>query len=171
METDLPLFDLLLTFAEIAATVAGFTGIVGVFGRQYSESDPRVDATRLRGMVENALLAVAFALIPLVMAQAGLEDAALWRLASGLLALCWGALTWVSSRRYLALARDGVYRFDPLGRTAYGFSCLAILLLAINSLGVFGGAAPTLYFLGLCSPVVISALLLLRMLGSQTKAR
>ena len=159
--------ELFQTFAEISATVAGFTGIVGVFGRQYSRSDPRVDAVRLRGMVENALLAVAFALVPVALDHAEFAAARVWVLSSLGLALAWGALTVTSLGRYRELAALGVYRFDRVAYTAYAFAGITILALVLNALGLFAGATPMVYFAGVVSPTLISAVLLLRMLTTQ----
>jgi hypothetical protein len=71
--------DLLLTTAEIAIAFAGFASIVSVLGRGRSSDDSRLDALRLRAMLESALTVVVFALAPFIPNAFGLSDVALCR--------------------------------------------------------------------------------------------
>ncbi len=88
----------LLTFAEIAVTLAGFSGLVAAFrSRSLDEWHPR-DLLILWLILGLGGLAMLFALLPLPLFQAGLSSSAVWRTASlvflvFLLAAIAGALT------------------------------------------------------------------------------
>jgi len=56
--------DLLLTIAEVAVAFVGFSSLVSLLGRRTSRDDPRLDAIRMRGLIESSLLVVAFSLTP-----------------------------------------------------------------------------------------------------------
>ena len=70
--------DYLPLVAEIGAALAGFGGLAGLIGRQGSSESPEVDAGRLRGMLERALVIVLLALLPMALGQFALSDAAVW---------------------------------------------------------------------------------------------
>ncbi len=88
----------LLTLAEIAVTLAGFSGLVAAFrSRSLDEWHPR-DLLILWLILGLGGLAMLFALLPLPLFQAGLSASAVWRAVSlvflvFLLAAIAGALT------------------------------------------------------------------------------
>ena len=72
----------LLTLAEIAVTLAGFSGLVAAFrSRSLDEWHPR-DLLILWLILGLGGLAMLFALLPLPLFQAGLGSSAVWRAAS-----------------------------------------------------------------------------------------
>lgn len=76
--------DQLLTVAEIGATLAGFTAIVGIFSR----SGQRSEGTRLFFwlMIEFSFATILFCILPLVLSNFGLEAGALWGTSSAAMA-------------------------------------------------------------------------------------
>lgn len=80
--TNMPESDILLTVAELSVAFAGFATLAGVLGKPRSAHAAFMNAARLRGMLESAVLALAFALIPFVPFLFGLDQDASWRLAA-----------------------------------------------------------------------------------------
>ena len=158
--------NVLLTLAEIAVAVAGFSGVVGVFGRQHSRGDPRVDATRLRSLVETGLISAGFCVTPSVFAEAGLDPSLAWRLASLLFAAGLSASTATSLLRFNRLAGLNLYKRDPVASGFYILAGIAVAVLTANGLGAFGSLSPTVYVLCLVSPFGVAVLLFLRLLSS-----
>ena len=108
--------DTLMAIAQVAATFAGFTGIVIVFGRRAQGDWRYFDQVAIRLLLLGNLGVVFFSFIPDVAAAAHIGNAGSWRVASGLLAsyqlgvLCWSA---VARRRDIAsgserLPRSGI---------------------------------------------------------------
>ena len=126
MQTSLLEADLLLTVAEVAVAFAGFASLVGILGQRSARDDPRVLGARMRGMVLFSLLAVFFALLPILLARYGLDDVLVWRTSSALFAFALASvgvwLIWTVSR----LIRLGIRR-GPLQRRLIP----AVLLTAI----------------------------------------
>ncbi len=79
--------DELLTVAELAVGIAGFSAIVAAFfrGRRLSN----VDIERFRGLLVVAGSAVALAFIPSLLESSGFSGSTLWRVASGLMIAAW----------------------------------------------------------------------------------
>jgi hypothetical protein len=83
----MPNAEPLLSFAEIAVTLAGFSGLIAAFrGQSLDEWHPR-DLLILWLILGLGGLAMLFALLPFPLFQAGLSDSAVWR-ASSLAFLC-----------------------------------------------------------------------------------
>ena len=68
--------DQLLTVAEIGATLAGFTAIVGIFSR----SGQRSEGTRLFFwlMIEFSFATIFFCVLPLILSNFGVASRAIW---------------------------------------------------------------------------------------------
>ena len=81
--------DLMLTFAEVAVTFAGFAGLVTVIAQRLSGADTTVATGRLQGMLVLSLLVAAFSFVPQLVAGFGLSEEAVWRASSGLYGLAW----------------------------------------------------------------------------------
>ena len=158
--------NVLLTLAEIAVAVAGFSGVVGVFGRQHSRGDPRVDATRLRSLVETGLLAAGLCVAPSIVTETGIDPSLAWRLASVLFAASLSASTATSLLRFNRLGRLNIYKRDPVASGFYVLASIAVAVLCANALGAFGSFSPTVYVLCLVSPFGVAILLFLRLLSS-----
>lgn len=75
------------TAAQVAVTLAGFAGVVVVFGGPAVHQWSRVDRFRLRLMLNNALLALVFSLLGLLLLTTGLAPPAVWRWCSGVAAV------------------------------------------------------------------------------------
>ena len=160
--------DTLLTLAEIAVALAGFTGLVSVIGHRHDDASRRVDWFRLRMMLEVSLRNAAFALLPLPLLDVVSSESTIWRLASGIY------LVTVPAHVLFRRRQEGA---DTVVRTLTGSSLglLPVSLLAClaNVFGLGGAHAFSLYFLSLLLGLVAAGLLFLSaatsLLGNEQK--
>ena len=76
--------DELLTIAEIAVALVGFSGLIFVFrARDVTGLETR-DLSALAMIVGAGSIALAFALLPLPLSYLGLAEPVFWRISSGL---------------------------------------------------------------------------------------
>ncbi len=75
-------YELLMTIAQVSATFAGFSGVIGLFRRGSSLSELEIGALQVRAVVEISVLATGFALLPFVPDGFGAPPAVTWRLCS-----------------------------------------------------------------------------------------
>jgi hypothetical protein len=95
-------------------------------------------------MVVLSLVVVAFSLVPFVPPRLGLSAVISWRLASGLFLGAAAACLWQAVRDFFAVRAAGVP--SPSGAVPrlaviLGGPCIAVLLLAANTVGLFPPAA------------------------------
>lgn len=125
----------LLTIAQIGVTVAGFASLASVVGQTRTSTDPRVNAIRLRGLLNTSLATMLLALVAvLLLAIQGLGSWA-WRGASILGLLCavpigWGALKRDRPRRAL----PGYNK--PVAWINYAILGVVVFALAFNGAGL-----------------------------------
>ena len=77
--------DALSTLAEVAIAIAGFSGIVSVFGRRSSGHWSPAERTRLVGLLIMSFTAVFFSVVPFVLLSIPVSETACWRFLSLLL--------------------------------------------------------------------------------------
>jgi hypothetical protein len=78
--------DVLSLLAELAIAIAGFSGIVAVFGRRSAGKWTPADRARLVGLLTLSLTAALFSVLPLVLLSVPVSDEACWRVLGLLLA-------------------------------------------------------------------------------------
>ncbi len=78
--------DALSTLAEVAIAIAGFSGIVAVFGRRSSGHWSTAERTRLIGLLVMSFTAVFFSVAPFVLLSVPVSESTCWRWLSALLA-------------------------------------------------------------------------------------
>lgn len=71
--------EILLTVAEIGVALAGFASLAAVLGRRQKDTDPLVNAIRLRGLLDAGLSAMALALFGVLMMRIGGNEPWVWR--------------------------------------------------------------------------------------------
>lgn len=149
--------DTLLTLAEIAVALAGFTGIVGVLGRREDDAARALTWMRLRAMLEVALRNAAFAVLPLPFLGLVDSETTIWRFASG--AYFVTVLVYIYLRRR---ASGGEVISTPL------MALLPISLLACvaNVFGLAGPHAFSLYLLSLILGLVTAGMLFISVAAS-----
>ncbi len=87
--------EALSTTALVSVTVAGFTGVVAVFGAGPLHEWPQLDRFRLKLLLSFSLLPLAFSMISLLLLATELPEPVVWRWSSGFAAaLLLGAGIW-----------------------------------------------------------------------------
>ncbi len=124
--------DTLLTTSQIAITIAGFAGLVGVLGRRDRIGRSSLEFFRLRFMLEYSFFALGYSLLPFLVFSAGFDESASWR-ASSAFAFC----------AYIGYALLNRRLLSEIIRTARGLEHaaslidgLATLLLIANALAL-----------------------------------
>ena len=78
--------DVLSLLAELATAIAGFSGIVAVFGRRSAGRWRPAESARLVGLLYTSLVAALFSVLPLVLLSVPVSEPTCWRVLSPLLA-------------------------------------------------------------------------------------
>lgn len=131
--------DILGTSAQVAVTLAGFAGVVVVFGSAAVHEWSPVDKFRLRLMLLSSAFALVLCMVGLVLLAAGLPAAQTWRLGSALVVvmllptLVSGVATF---RRFPSdeLRRTGADRSVFYATSAAGFAL--VILQASNAASI-----------------------------------
>jgi hypothetical protein len=172
------LSEILSLVAELAIALAGFASLVAILGNRQARDDVTIEAIRLQGMLEYALITAAFALLPHLPYSAGLSEDLTWRLCSAVFATIGATYLVVAFRR-----STGV-RSYPIGRPR-GFFVPHSRSWVVVSLGLVGSAVTLLlagafgllprpevgYLWGLYAYLSIAALLFLRLVMSLLEGR
>jgi len=141
--------DLLLTIAEVAVAFVGFSSLVSILGRRTSRDDPRLDAIRMRGLIESSLLVVAFSLTPPILNQYKMSAPALWRISGFLFAAAGGVLLLLELRRASqlipVLREEGTPYRAWIAIPMMGTVAVGIALLLIVAFGALQAFATALY--------------------------
>lgn len=153
--------DELLTIAEIAVALVGFSGLIFVFrARDVTGLETR-DLSALAMIVGAGSIALAFALLPLPLSYLGLAEPVFWRISSGLFGatmLAGSGVFYSANRR---LRKSGHPERTPrLNRTTLLSTFLAGALLVLSASGVLP-PGPAIYLSGL----IVCLLLCLAFVG------
>jgi len=112
--------DTLLTLAEIAITLAGFSAIVVVFKRSADGLWRQSDADRFHGMMLHALFAVLFCLLPMLVNVVVQDSVATFRLCCVLIGI------------QIVIHTLGIMRLPTTGRWAKGLISLGLAVGALQ---------------------------------------
>ena len=156
--------ETLLTIAELAVALAGFAGLITVIGRDRHSKSTVADALRLRMMLELALTAAAFALLPLPFIRPEIYEPELWRLASGIHIIAGIGITGFGVYRYRTVGPDP----DPrsISVSVSGLAAIAIFVNLYNVLGVDAANAFYLYLASLLLSLGVAGLKFIAVAGS-----
>jgi len=150
--------DWLQTLAEIAVTLAGFSGLLSGI-RQRTERESRVNSTRLRTIVETSFSVLAFCLIPVFLAGLGLPENVAFRVAA--LAFLFG---------FVPSTTRGFQRFLRASGPVEGLgsSRLTTITILVSAIALLSGLAcviglpadrvPTFYLIALAGTLAIGAI-------------
>ena len=128
--------DSLLTTAELAIAIAGFSAVIAVFANHGRLSQD--DRSRFFWLFTTAFVAALLAYVPIVLSQAGLSGPPLWRVSSSIMVFAWFAsmvpwsvLTIRNRRRASSL---------PLGvGEPYALLIPSVINLGVQIANVWGG--------------------------------
>ena len=150
--------------SELFIGIAGFSGIVVALSGAEIAKDP-LDRFRVLSLLLSTLGGAVFAVLPIVLSEAGVAPERAWRLASGFysfylaLVVAWGG----HQRLRLAVS---VLRSTHIVVWAFGTGGqgLASLVLAVGASGWAGTGASSFYLYSLFYSLVLGCLLFLRLL-------
>ena len=148
--------ETLLTLAEIAVALAGFTGIVGALGQRSAGADRALGWLRLRAMLEVSLRNAAFAILPLPFLGFAGDETLVWRIASG--AYLVTVVAYIVFRRTRSA---GPAESSTLSGPFLSLLPVSLLACLANVFGLAGPNAFSLYLLSLVLGLVTAGLLFL----------
>jgi hypothetical protein len=158
--------DELLSIAEIAVTLVGFSGLIVVFrARSMNEMLPR-DLSGLAMVVGSGSIALAFALLPLPLGYVDIGEAVLWRASCAVFGIALAAATGlffeVNRRLEAAGHRARTPRLNRMTPIATVTIALALLAAAV---GVPFPAAIYLLALILCVLLSLAFVIVMLVVG------
>ena len=147
--------DELLTMAQIAVALIGFSGLIFVFRvRDVSELEVR-DLAALGMIVGSGSVTLVFSLVPLPLAYLGLPEPIFWRLCSGLFAAGMFAAAAVFTAINRQLSRSGhVARTPRLNRVTLVSTVAAGVVLVLCAVGALP-PNPAIYLIVLVMGVLL----------------
>ena len=150
--------DWLQTLAEIAVTLAGFSGLLSGI-RQRTERESRVNRTRLRTIVETSFSVLAFCLIPVFLAGLGLSENTAYRIAALVFLFGFVPSTLRGFRRFLqASGAEHIVTTSGLTRLTVTVSATALLSNLACIVGLPPDRVPTFYLISLAGTLAIGAI-------------
>ena len=131
----------LLTLAEVSVAIVAFVTIILVVRQSTGQQLSLMQVLVARALIEMALIALIFSLLPILVSYFGVTDSDLWQMMSGALALGMGLIWgfWPYRRHRTAKSSDpspGVtyYTIVPLSLAAAGLSLANAFLWASFSI-------------------------------------
>lgn len=140
--------ELLLTTSEVSATFAGFSGIIGVFGKQTDKLEAQLQRHRLLQMIITSLSALAMSVIPFLIAAFRFPESWVWRISSLVYVVAATLLTTLGTYRSRSFVQAGLVSV----RTTQVIGCVTTVTVGIsllNGVGVFPFRAAAIYLVDL----------------------
>ncbi|NNC76606.1 MAG: hypothetical protein HKN77_01510 [Woeseiaceae bacterium] len=157
--------DILLTVAEIGVALAGFASLAAILGRRYKDTDPLVNAIRLRGLLDAGLSTMLLALIGVLMLQIGGSSLWVWR-AAGI-----AGLIFVSTIGTAAFRREKLRRHLPgfrkhVSKIMFFLVASAFAGFAVISAGFAGDYGFQIFLGALCLLLIICCTMFVLVIAS-----
>lgn len=130
--------ELLTTIAEIAVAFAGFASLVSVLSARGAGQKLTMNLGRLRGMLQTALIAAAFAFAPFVPFKFGVASDESWRIAGIVFAVSGvirGALVFRANR---AVLDNPFWLYAIMGAQSLALLALGLSAMALSISTVIG---------------------------------
>ena len=149
--------DQLLTIAEIGATFAGFTGVIGVLGRTPGVTGPTALRARFWLMIEFSIATIFFAMIPFAIFNfTAPSQGVVWSISSEIMAVFIVVHMIVGGRWSTgSVPPEDWPRWEPW--VATGLFVIVALIHTLNALGVAFESSYAAYFNGLLLFLLIAA--------------
>ena len=162
-------FQSVSVFAELGAVLAGFGSLGSVLSARRGSDHPKLDALRLRNLVEGSAILALGGLLPMVLGQFNLTPHTVWRIASAFF-LTGIFSAWLSGiLRAQELKRCGIAIYFTIAAIMSGFLLIASLLLLINLCGFYPHLMTGFYFLALLLHTSVGFILFIRTFSSLFK--
>lgn len=157
--------DILLTVAEIGVALAGFASLATVLGRRYGNTDPLVNAIRLRGLLDAGISTLMLALVAVLLLQIDASGEWVWRIASLV------GILFVLTIGVTAFRREKLRRHLPGFRaraSAIMYTLVAVALVGFIAIsaGLVGSYGFQIYFAILCLLLVICCTMFVLVIAS-----
>jgi len=152
--------------AQIAVTIAGFTGVAVVLGSGPVHQWPNVDRFRLAFLLAQSIFALAFCLVGLLLLTTGLPQPVIWRWSSGFAAITMigiGAAISQSYRRVPVTSGSTMLVFSLVGTTQFG----TLGLLIYNAFALY---AFWPFFAAIVAAILVATLQFVRLLFSERRS-
>jgi hypothetical protein len=156
--------------AQIAVTIAGFTGVAVVLGSGPVHQWPNLDRFRLAFLLTQSIFALAFCLIGLLLLATGLPQPFMWRWSSGLAAMAMIGIGAAMSQSYRRVSKAelnidgwGTLVFSLVGTTQFGIFALLIY-------NAFALCAFWPFFAAIVAAILIATLQFVRLLFSERRS-
>jgi hypothetical protein len=156
--------DTLLTLAEVSLGLAGFAGIVVIFGRGPGVLPP-ADFLRLAALVGASLGTLFLSLIPIALSFVGVPEPDLWQWSSAIMVALAVPAHVIGILRIRRNAAE-IFEVTPVYLLVIGaFAILANLIAQVcNSIGIAWRPSFGVYLLGLLLYLLFAAIQFARML-------
>ena len=140
--------DALLTIAEMAIALAGFSAVVAAF-TIHGELTP-IDRSRFVWLFATAFVTGLLAFVPTILSETGLADVALWRASSGIMVFLWLIFTVPFAVGLLRDRRDPAFVPQVFSQRPYILvpSVLNLALQLINLWGSVWEPSAAIYLIG-----------------------
>lgn len=165
---------ILYAIATVAATLAGFSGVVTVF-RQQAVRDWSVTELRyLWFLIGDSFLVILFALLPVPLMLTGLAAQQVWALASGLFGTWFFVATFIALRGEVKDQRDGRHQYIPFVSPLLNIMSVMAVAMGIGLWLSATGVMPSgqaLYVFGLLLLLAIGGLEFMFFVGRASAER
>jgi hypothetical protein len=157
--------DILLTVAEIGVALAGFASLAAILGHEDKNTDPLVNAIRLRALLDAGLSAMLLALIGVLMVTVTGPGDLAWQAAAGVGVIFMVTIGWTTFRR------DAQRRHLPGFRKRVSYVMYTILIATLagfvfTSAGLAGHYGFHVFFAILCLLLVICCTMFVLVIAS-----
>jgi hypothetical protein len=126
--------DELLTIAELAIGIAGFSGVIAAF-LQHGGLHP-FDRSRFVNLFFTAFSALVLAFVPILLGGVALPGNELWRISSGVMIGVWFLNAWFTIQFVMPLIRE--YVSSPSNLPTIGIWCVSVVNLSVQIVNVLG---------------------------------
>lgn len=135
--------ELLIGIAEIAVALAGFTGVVVVFGSRKDGTWHPGDRLRLGFLLEASLTAGGFSLLSLILFHSLKSAGAAW-VVTGVIWAAFMAYSLYSSRRQIQIDQDAHGDVDRIANKIVSLIFVSLIVLQIANIFMWQEFAPLL---------------------------
>lgn len=156
--------QMLGTAAQIAITMAGFAGVVVVFGRRAVHEWSAVDKFRLRLLLGTSTSALAFCLVGLLLLSTGLALDAVWRACSACVVAVFACNIIGSLRTYARFPREELRAQGARPWLFYLIASIGGIAIALQVWNAFAWRAFWPFFAAVVLALSISTLQFVRMI-------
>jgi len=145
--------EFLVTTAQVAIGLAGFSGVAGVLGERRGSARPEVQGALLRNMIETSLLAAGFSLLPIALFDIGMNTQLLWRWSAAANLVAFVAQFALTLRRGTRIIRSGAPRPRVWGGLVFALAVGIVFCLGLSATGIDSAA---LFIIALSLQLVLS---------------